>query len=115
MGEEKVSILPVLLSLNYHFTPGKSADFFIGPTIGYAFLGDATFHTLGLTYTENFKDDFTYGLNFGVDVPFGAEHEYAFTFGLRQLFLKAKASGASNFSLDVNPTIATAGISFRFR
>lgn len=115
MAEEKVSILPVLLSLNYHFTPGKRADFFVGPTVGYAFLGDATFHTLGLTYTENFKDDFTYGINFGVDVPFGAEHQYAFTAGLRQLFLKAKASGTSNFSLDVNPTIATAGISFRFR
>lgn len=115
MGEEKVSILPVLLSLNYHFTPGKRADFFVGPTVGYAFLGDASFHTLGLTYTENFKDDFTYGINFGVDVPFGAEHQYAFTAGLRQLFLKAKASGPSNFSLDVNPTIATAGISFRFR
>jgi hypothetical protein len=115
MTEEKVSILPVLLSLNYHFTPGKPADFFVGPTIGYAFLGDATFHTLGTTYTESFKDDFTYGINFGVDVPFGAEHNYAFTAGVRQLFLKAKASGASNFSLDVNPTIVTAGISFRFR
>jgi len=48
-------------------------------------------------------------------VPFGAEHQYAFTAGLRQLFLKAKATGTSNFSLDVNPTIATVGVSFRFR
>ena len=115
MTEQKVSILPVLLSLNYHFTPGQRADFFAGPTVGYAFLGNATFHTLGLTYNESFKDDFTYGLNLGLDIPFGAEHNYAFTVGLRQLFLKAKASGASNFSLDVNPTIATAGITFRFR
>jgi hypothetical protein len=115
MTEQKISILPVLLSLNYHFSPGQRADFFAGPTIGYAFLGDATFHTLGLTYNESFKDDFTYGLNLGLDIPFGAEHNYAFTVGVRQLFLKAKASGTSNFSLDVNPTIATAGITFRFR
>jgi outer membrane protein W len=115
MDHDKVSITPVLLSLNYHFTPGKRADWFVGPSIGYAFLDSVSFNTLGTTFNEKFKDDFTYGINLGVDVPFGAEHNYAFTAGLRQLFLKAKASGASNFSLDVNPTIATAGIAFRFR
>ncbi|MEA2600762.1 MAG: hypothetical protein QOF89_1754 [Acidobacteriota bacterium] len=115
MDKEQVSFRPVLFSLNYHFTQGRRADFFVGPSIGYAFLGNVTFHALGLSYPERFKDNFIYGLNFGVDVPFGAEHNYAFTAGLRQLFLKADASGPSFFSLDLNPTSATAGVAFRFR
>jgi len=105
----------VLLSLNYHFTPGKRADFFLGTSIGYAFLGDATFNTLGTTFKENFEDHLTYGLGLGVDVPFGAEHNYAFTAGVRQLFLRTEAKGASDFSVDVDPFIATAGFAFRFR
>ena len=93
----------------------NGSDDFIGPSIGYTFLDSVSLHTLGTTYNEDFKDDFTYGLNLGLDVPFGAEHNYAFTAGLRQLFFKAKGSGTRGASLDVNPTIATAGIAFRFR
>jgi outer membrane protein W len=74
-----------------------------------------TYHTLGSTYSEKFDDDFTYGVNLGIDVPFGVEHNYAFTAGLRQLFLKAKGSGTLGHNFDVNPTIATAGFAFRFR
>ncbi|MFL6260574.1 MAG: hypothetical protein ACJ76Y_12740 [Thermoanaerobaculia bacterium] len=113
--QDKVSFTPVLLSLNYHLTPGKPVDLFIGPSIGYAFLDSVTYNTLGSSYSEKFKDDFTYGLNLGIDVPFGTEHNYAFTAGLRQLFFKAKGSGTLSHSFDLNPTIATAGIAFRFR
>ena len=115
MGHDTVSFRPVLLSLNYHFTPGRRADFFLGTSIGYAFLGDATVNTLGSKFTENYDDHLIYGLGLGVDVPFGAEHYYAFTAGVRQLFLRTEAHGASDFSVDVDPVIATAGISFRFR
>jgi len=113
--EDKVGFTPVLLSLNYHFTPGKPVDVFIGPSVGYAFLDSVTFHSLGTAYPEKYKDDFTYGINFGLDVPFGTEHNHAFTAGVRQLFLTTRGSGAGNFDLDVNPTIVTAGIAFRFR
>ena len=113
--EDKVSFTPLLLSFNYHVTPRKPVDFFIGPSIGYAFLDSVTFHSLGTTFTEKFDDGFVYGLNVGVDVPFGAEHNYAFTAGLRQLFFKAKGNGTVSHSFDLNPTIATAGIAFRFR
>lgn len=113
--QEKVSFTPVLLSLNYHLTPGKPVDVFLGPTVGYAFLDSVTFNTLGTSYSEKFDDDFTYGINFGLDVPFGTEHNYAFTAGVRQLFFKAKGSGTLSRSFDLNPTIATAGFAFRFR
>lgn len=115
-AEDKVNFTPVLLSLNYHVTdPGKPVDFFIGPSIGYAFLDSVTFNTLGASYTEKFDDDLTYGVNLGIDVPFGREREYAFTAGLRQLFFKAKGSGTVSHNFDLNPTIATAGFAFRFR
>lgn len=113
--QEDVSFTPVLLSLNYHFTPGKPVDLFIGPSVGYAFLDSVTYNTLGSSYSEKFDDDFIYGVNFGLDVPFGTEHNYAFTAGLRQLFFKAKGSGTFNHNFDLNPTIATAGFAFRFR
>jgi hypothetical protein len=113
--QDQVSFTPVLLSLNYHLTPGKPVDVFLGPSVGYAFLDSVSFHTLGTTYAENYKDDVIYGLNLGLDVPFGTEHNYAFTAGVRQLFFKAKGSGTLGASFDLNPTIATAGIAFRFR
>ena len=113
--EDQVGFTPVLLSLNYHLTPGKRADLFLGPSVGYAFLDSVSFHSLGTTYTESYKDGFIYGINLGLDVPFGAEHNYAFTAGVRQLFFKAKGNGTGSFDFDLNPTIATAGIAFRFR
>jgi outer membrane protein W len=113
--QDKVSFTPILLSLNYHFTPGKPVDFFIGPSVGYAFLDSVTFNTLGSSYSEKLDDDFTYGVNFGFDVPFGTEHNYAFTAGVRQLFFKAKGSGTIDNNFDLNPTIVTAGFAFRFR
>ena len=113
--QDKVSFTPVLLSLNYHLTPGKPVDVFLGPSVGYAFLDTVTFHSLGSTYTEKYGDDVTYGVNLGLDVPFGTEHNYAFTAGVRQLFFKAKGSGTINESFDLNPTIVTAGFAFRFR
>jgi outer membrane protein W len=112
---ETVNFTPVLLSLNYHLTPGKPVDLFLGPSIGYAFLDSVTYNTLGASYSEKFDDDLTYGINLGLDVPFGTEHNYAFTAGLRQLFFKAKGSGTLGHNFDLNPTIATAGIAFRFR
>jgi hypothetical protein len=115
MEDQAINFLPLLLSLNYHLTPGRPADFFLGPTVGYALFGDATFHVLGRSLPERYQDVFIYGLNLGVDVPFGAERNHAFTAGLRQLFVKAKAEGPSFFSLDLHPTIATAGVAFRFR
>jgi hypothetical protein len=113
--QEDVSFTPVLLSLNYHLTPGKPVDLFIGPSVGYAFLDSVTYNTLSTSYDEKFDDDFIYGVNFGLDVPFGTEHNYAFTAGLRQLFFKAKGNGLINHNFDLNPTIATAGFAFRFR
>ena len=113
--QETVNFTPVLLSLNYHLTPNKPVDVFIGPSIGYAFLDSVTYNTLGASYSEKFDDDLTYGINLGLDVPFGTEHNYAFTAGLRQLFFKAKGSGTLGHNFDLNPTIATAGIAFRFR
>ncbi|HET9210527.1 MAG TPA: hypothetical protein VFR03_09015 [Thermoanaerobaculia bacterium] len=114
-AQEDVSFTPVLLSLNYHLTPGKPVDFYIGPSVGYVFLDSVTYNTLSTSYRESFDDDFTYGVNLGLDVPFGTEHNYAFTVGVRQLFFKAKGSGTFNHSFDLNPTIATAGFAFRFR
>jgi outer membrane protein W len=112
---EGVSFTPVLLSLNYHFTPNKPVDLFIGPSVGYAFLDSVTFNTLGSSYSEKFDDDLIYGVNFGLDVPFGTEHDHTFTAGVRQLFFQAKGSGTINESFDLNPTIVTAGFAFRFR
>jgi len=113
--QESVNFTPILLSLNYHLTPGKPVDLFLGPSVGYAFLDSVTYNTLGSSYSEKFDDDLTYGINLGIDVPFGVEHNYAFTAGLRQLFFKAKGSGTLGHNFDLNPTIATAGFAFRFR
>ena len=102
------------LGLNYHLTPGRRADWFIGLFGGLVDFDDTTYNALGEAFNFDYDDgEFGYGLNAGVDVPFGAESSWVLTGGLRYLLATAEEqSGASE--LDVDPVIFSIGIGYRF-
>ena len=101
-----ISQTPLLFSANYHVPSSGKADFYVGPTLGYTFWGDLKVDEVGSVNTDG---EFTYGINSGVDVPLGGN--WAFTGGVRFLFLKADTEGAE---VDVNPLSLRAGIAYRF-
>lgn len=103
-----ISQTPLLFSANYHFPTTGKADFYVGPTLGYTFWGDLKIDDAGSVNTDG---EFTYGLNGGIDVPL--KGNWAFTAGLRYLFVKAGPDGVDG-DVDVNPLALRAGVAYRF-
>ena len=85
-------------------------DFHLGPTLGYAMWGD--FKPEGGGPSTSLKSNRVYGANFGLDVPF--KGNWAFNAGLRYLWAKAEPDVSGGESIDVNPWVLTAGVSYKF-
>ncbi len=114
MADDEAQFSPLTLGVNYHVTPHSRVDFFVGPFVALVQYDDVQFNTLGEVFTRDFEDDWTFGLNLGVDVPFGSESPWAFTGGVK--YLETSAEGANDVpNLDVDPLIFTGGIAYRFR
>ena len=93
--EASLEWMPVTLGANYHLTPGRGVDVFLGPRVGYAFVDDLQIDTRvdlgglpslpGLPIFIDFPpldlpaqsttvrtdDVFLYGLRLGLDWPLG--------------------------------------------
>lgn len=111
-----VGFLALTVNLNLHVVQKKGVDFYVGPTIGYMFWGDLETSLFGPEEKIAAEDDFTYGANFGVDVPFG--EKWAFAAALS--YLKTKVTLESDFGpaeepdLDVDPIQFRVGVAYRF-
>jgi outer membrane protein W len=115
MGDDDVDFNVFSLGVNYHLSPHKRADFFIG-----AFVGLVQFDDVDFDFAEvarrvdfDFDDDFGFGVNAGVDIPFQPGSGWIFTAGLRYMLATAEAENAP-FELDVDPLIGTVGFGYRF-
>jgi len=100
----------ITLGPNFHLTPGKRVDFYIGPFVGWASLDDPTFNIFGETRRSKFGDDFVFGGQVGLDVGLGGG-DWGLHFGVRYIDL---TTGDGDDKLDVNPLIGEAGIRYRF-
>ncbi|MEM7050340.1 MAG: OmpW family outer membrane protein [Acidobacteriota bacterium] len=116
--------VPVTLGLNYHVDVGERADFYFGPLVGHATYGDleafvdAVFAAdlgLGPGVRVELEDDIVYGAQVGLDVPVGASG-WGFNSSLRYLVaeLEGEDSEPGDSTIDLDPLIATAGLSYRF-
>ena len=99
-----ISLTSVTATLNYRLVAGESAEFYVGPTLGFAQLeiGEGLFG-LGDRSSEN---EFAWGAAAGVDVPFG-KGSWAFAGSVR--FLTA---GFGNGDFD--NIVFHAGVGSRF-
>jgi outer membrane protein W len=105
-----ITFMPLLFDGNFHVLKNsKNVDFYLGPTVGYAFWGD--FKDVDGD-TVSAKGEFVYGANFGLDVPFG--DNWAFNAGVRYLLVGAEPDFPGAEKMDVNPWVATVGISYKF-
>ncbi|MEM7050341.1 MAG: OmpW family outer membrane protein [Acidobacteriota bacterium] len=116
--------VPVTLGLNYHVDVGERADLYFGPLVGQASYGDLeAFVDVGFVTELGFdpgdrvelEDDIVYGAQIGLDLPVG-ESGWGFNSSLRYLVaeLAGEDEGPDDSTIDLDPLIATAGLSYRF-
>jgi outer membrane protein W len=114
--DDSVTVRPTTLGLNFHLLrPDAPVDFYVGPVVGIVEYGDATFQALGETFRRDFDgDDFAWGVNLGLDVPFGASR-WLFTTHARYLDsdTEVEIEGVER-DVPVEPLFFTAGIGVRF-
>jgi hypothetical protein len=105
-----IDLLTLAVSLNFHVVRSEKMDLFVGPMIGNSFWGD-------LQTTDLFPEDFpaddevVFGLNAGIDLPFG-EGGWAFSGTLR--YTLSDVSLESGPDLGVDPLELGVGLSYSF-
>lgn len=104
VGELRVT--PVTASLLYHFTPGATADFYVGGGAAYVNYGDVK----GDLGTVEVDDDFTFTLQAGVDVSLGGA--WGLTGGVK--YIDTEAEDETGEALGIEPVIVSFGAVFRF-
>ncbi|MCP3964635.1 MAG: outer membrane beta-barrel protein [bacterium] len=113
---DKLSFTPITAGLNVHLTPGRRADLYIGPIVGYALYGDLSFDA-GPEGQANFTsdDDFALGAQLGVDVAIG-DGPWSIDAALRYLDtdLEATDEDGEITDIDFSPIMFSFGIGYRF-
>jgi len=109
LGE--IDVFNLNANLNFHLLRESKLDLFLGPTLGYAFWGDLETEVFGIEFPAD--DEFIYGLNLGLDVPFG-QSSWSFTGALNYLLSEMSLEGSSGAALGVDPLQVKVGVSYRF-
>ncbi len=119
IAKKKVGFNLLTLGPNFHVMhePGR-ADLYIGPFLGYAFFNGKSYGVLGESHSRDLDDKLGFGLQLGLDLPIhrAASGIWNFHTGLRYMKLSTDVDLGVNGSksIDVDPLMASAGISYSF-
>jgi outer membrane protein W len=110
-----VDVYTVNFGANYHFAPDSRVDFYLG-----AYLGWFSYDSIRFNLPEidqqvkiNFDDQFSYGLNAGLDIPFTRDSPWLFTVALKYLVSDLKETGGPR-EIAIDPLIGSIGIGYKF-
>ena len=101
--------MPLFLGVNFHLTPNKKADFFVGPMAAYVIYDNVEFDDV----VENIRSGFGYGANIGVGLPL-IEDAWVFDAEVKYVATKAKSDEPDGSDVDVNPWIIQLSAGYRF-
>lgn len=108
LGE--IDLMALSANLNFHFLRESRVDLYAGPTVGYALWGDLESDVFQMDFSTD--DEFIYGVNLGLDVPFGdSSWEFAAAFGL--LFTDVSVEGSPS-DIGMDPMVLKIGASYKF-
>lgn len=118
LAEEDLGVDILHVGVNFHLTPDKAVDFYVGPLIGLAKIsGDYSVRFLpqdDLTPDRTISrdsDEFFIGAQVGLDIPIGKEKRWAVHLGA--MFVDVSTSGVGG-DLDIGPVLGTVGLAYRF-
>lgn len=126
--ESSLRATPVLARLDWHLTPTRRADLYVGPVFGLVRYGDMEVELRGDGLEEEMElmdakvdDGFAWGAHIGVDVPIGRRGAF-FTAGATYLRAEVETEGledpevegGGDFSFDLDPFMTRIGFGYRF-
>jgi outer membrane protein W len=106
-----IDLTALTFNFNFHLLRDKPVDLFLGPTVGYAFWGDLESDVFPDSFPAD--DDFIYGANLGLDVPFGGS-AWSFTGAINYLLADIALEGSTGDDLGVDPVQFKFGVSYSF-
>ena len=110
--EDDISFLSFLVGPNFHLTPDKRVDVYLGLFAGLVDLGSTSYRVLGETQRRSFDADTAFGAQLGVDIPFG-KGDWALNLAARYLDLTVELEGRGP-EVGADPLIFQAGFSYKF-
>lgn len=119
--ETRFEATPILARLNWHLTPAKKADVYIGPVAGWILYGDGEVRFKGKNELIDpvpdpgfgIDDGFAWGAHAGVDVPVGGGGWFLHG-GLTYLLADVESDVSDEDLFDLDPLVAHIGIGYRF-
>lgn len=113
---ETVSTETFSLGADFHLTPDRRTDFYIGALVAMSTFDGVTFLTEeGLREKRPFDDDVGFGAQAGVEFPLGSSDRWSLGLRLRYLLVIMEAeSDSGGRDYDFDPFVPSLGISYRF-
>ncbi len=117
VADEDIDLTAVTVGLNFHLTPDKPIDFYLGPLAGWAEI-DGSFPlrfqpqddlTQDRTLERSSNESF-FGAQLGLDIPFGKKSRWAFHLGAMYIDLTSDGPGGE---VEIGPVVAKGGLAFR--
>jgi outer membrane protein W len=108
LGE--IDLFTLNANLNFHFLRESRLDLFAGLTVGYALWADLESDVFQMDFATD--DEFIYGINLGLDVPFG-DSRWEFAAALNYLLTDVSVEGSSS-DIGVDPLALKIGASYKF-
>ena len=112
---DRVDTREINLGGNYHFLPGRRADFFLGLYASWVATSSSTFYfeEVDRDYRIEYDDELTYGVNIGFDFPIKEGGPWVITGMLR--WMGTDLEGNNNiYYANVDPMQGLIGIGYRW-
>lgn len=115
MGEDALDFSHLNLGANYHFTPDRRVDFYLGAFAGMMAFDDVTvpLPEIGQNFRLEWDDQFTWGIRGGLDVPFKAGSPWIFTAGVDWIMVDLEQKNGGN-NLKMDPLTGMIGLGYRW-
>jgi outer membrane protein W len=114
-SNDRVDLREINVGANYHFLPGGRLDFYAGALLSWVGYSSSTFNfsQVDYDYQVKYDDELSWGINAGLDIPFGQDSSWFGSVQARYMFLALE--GDNNvYSLTVDPVQGYFGIGYRW-
>lgn len=107
---------PVMVGFNFHLTPDRPVDFYVGPMLGLVRYSDVEYRASvgAMSTTVSVDDDFAWGAIAGLEVPIG-DRRWRMQGSLRYIDTDIRDSGGPiSIDSEFDPLIFSVGFGYRF-